>query len=76
MSHRDLATGNTNLNTHQNYRTVGPASSFGTKGVLPAAPPIQCNTWQVDMTCTSNQIAALEVGTAAVKDYIIVSPAS
>ncbi len=57
------------------YSTVGPASSFAIKNVLPPDPPPVCYLFNAPGSCTGNQLAALAAGTAVVKDYIVVDPA-
>lgn len=73
LSNRDVATG---TRSADNYRSRGPASSFGIKEVLPQGKPIECNTWQVGTSCTPNQQTALADGNAVVQNYIVVDPAS
>ena len=71
LSNTDVATG---TKSADDYQSQGPVSSFGIKNVLPPSGPHECNTWQVNYSCTDNQYAALADGTAIVKDYIVVLP--
>ncbi|KAJ4352254.1 uncharacterized protein N0V89_007601 [Didymosphaeria variabile] len=67
---KDVATGKINLGDAP-YSSQGPVSSFEIKNVLPTPPKNECYTWAIADTCTTEQIAALANGTAAVRDYIV-----
>ncbi|KAE9375155.1 carboxypeptidase S1 [Stipitochalara longipes BDJ] len=76
---QDVATGSLSLSDgcgNENYTTQGPSSILDVKNELPASLPTQCYLWQLTTTCTANQIEAVENGTAVVKDYLVIEPAS
>ncbi|KAH8588366.1 Alpha/Beta hydrolase protein [Bisporella sp. PMI_857] len=72
----DIATGTVSASRNPEYRTRGPKSSFGIKNVLLPSGKQECSTWQVGMSCSQGQIAALKDGTGRVSDYLAVQPAS
>lgn len=77
MFDTDIATGKVPTNIGLiDYISEGPASSFHIKNKLPPAPPTLCNVWAIATTCSDAQIAALEEGTAVVKNWIVVKPAA
>lgn len=70
MFDTDIATGTTAISS--NYSTVGLASSFGIKDVLPVPHPIICYTYDSVSTCTDEQLEWLAAGTAIVEDFVLV----
>ena len=77
LNNKDIATGKISTSgAGEDYSSTGPGSSFGTKEVLPAMPPIMCYIWNAALTCTDDQIGALEAGTAVIVDGVVVSPTS
>jgi hypothetical protein len=78
IKEQDVATGSISLanGCDENYQTHGPSSVFDVKNVLPSPYPIECYLWQLSTTCTANQLEAVGNGTAVVKDYIVIEPAS
>jgi hypothetical protein len=69
----DIATGQVSA---AGYSSKGPQSSRDIKNKLPESPPVRCNIWQIQQTCTEEQVVALMNGKAVVKDYIFVSSSS
>ncbi|KAB5572158.1 Alpha/Beta hydrolase protein [Coniochaeta sp. 2T2.1] len=70
---RDVATGE--VASGNNYSTSGPLSSFGTKNKLPTREmPSVCYLYELETTCTPDELAALKNGTAVVKDYVVTLP--
>jgi len=79
INEQDVATGSISLGNscdNEIYQTRGPSSVFGIKNVIPPSNPTQCYLWQLGTTCTANQTEAIIAGTAVVKDYIVIEPAS
>lgn len=72
----DIATGTVSTSgTANNYSTSGPSSSESIKEKLPSPPPPSCYLWGMVATCTSDQLAAVEAGTAEIVDFTVVKPA-
>ena len=79
IKEQDVSTGSISLSSgydDENYQTHGPSSVFDIKNVVPPSAPPQCYLWQLNTTCTVNQIEAVVGGTAVIKDYIIIEPES
>lgn len=73
MFNKDIATGQVDISTNSNYSTTGPSTTSQIKNKPPASQPAPlCYIWAPD-TCTDEQYAALEDGTAVVEDYILIS---
>ena len=72
MANTDIATGQTDLDTQNEYSTSGPDNVAQIKNPVPKIPPSACYMWNVVGTCTSEQITMLTNGTAIVQDYIFV----
>lgn len=73
MKDVDVATGEVGTGEGCGYQTEGPGDAWGWRNKLPESPPGVCSTWFV-FTCTDEQIAALEDGSAVVVDDVVVSP--
>ncbi|KAB5572313.1 Alpha/Beta hydrolase protein [Coniochaeta sp. 2T2.1] len=70
---RDVATGE--VASGNNYSTSGPLSSFGTKNKLPTREmPSVCYLYELETTCTPDELAALKNGTAVVRDFVVTLP--
>lgn len=69
----DVATGRVSAAA---YSSKGPQSSRDIKNKLPDSPRGRCNIWQMQQTCTQEQIVALMSGTAWVTNYEVLRPAS
>ncbi|KAE8446168.1 hypothetical protein EG329_012393 [Mollisiaceae sp. DMI_Dod_QoI] len=77
MRNMDIATGEVAVGEGHGYQTTGPMDSWSwNNSTLPPPPPIACSTWAVGVTCTDNQINALQSGTAIVVNDVVISPAS
>ncbi|KAF2500254.1 alpha/beta-hydrolase [Lophium mytilinum] len=76
MFHKDISTGHHNVETGKGYKSTGPASAWGFKGVLPPPPPPECSIFYASTSCSEDQLAALANGTAVVEDNIVVQPGS
>lgn len=75
MLNLDIATGNkTTIGDFNNYSSVGPNDSWHIKNELPGPAVVECNIWAAQASCTPAQLAALQNGTAIVKDFIVISP--
>ncbi|KUJ23315.1 alpha/beta-hydrolase [Mollisia scopiformis] len=72
MFHTDIATGGISIADHNNYSTTGPSSGFHIKNTMPDNPPNICYTYMATTTCTTDQLAKLQNGTAVVEDWIVV----
>ncbi|SMR43760.1 unnamed protein product [Zymoseptoria tritici ST99CH_3D1] len=77
MRDQDVASGtqDTSGSDGSRYATAGPSSVFGWKNVLPEPPGVDCNLYAVSSSCTMEQYAALQNGTAVLNDFRVVSPA-
>lgn len=73
MFDQDVATGIVNICENPSYSSQGPASSFHIKGELPPSPKNECYLWDATVTCTEEQLLALQEGTAVVKDFIVMA---
>lgn len=71
---RDVATGEVDVVSDPAYSTSGPENSLATKNELPAGAPSTCYLYALGNTCTPDELAALENGTAVVKDYVLTLP--
>ena len=71
----DVATGNEKAGKGCGYQTKGPGDAWGWRNVLPKSPEPICSTWYADITCSDEQYAALEDGSAVVEHDLVVSPA-
>ncbi|KAF2101322.1 putative carboxypeptidase S1 [Rhizodiscina lignyota] len=76
MFRHDIATGTRGKYGASHYQSKGPASSWSIKNVLPPPPPPKCDLWAMSVTCTDDQIIAIENGTAIFDGVIVTSPAS
>jgi len=79
MKKQDVATGSIsldNLRDEENYQTHGPSSAFDVKNAIPPSASPECYLWQLNTTCTVNQVEAVIGGTAVVKNYIVIEPKS
>ncbi|KAK5000157.1 hypothetical protein LTR66_000930 [Elasticomyces elasticus] len=83
MHNKDIATGLVSLSPDSFYianssvtvySTAGPHSVRNIINLLPCPMPFECNIWDIQPSCTVEQITALLAGTAIVKDYIVVEP--
>ena len=75
MFDTDVATGRFPTNgVGNNYTTSGPLSSWQWKNSLGPSPKVQCYIYLVPSTCTAEQYAALQNGTAEIVDFIVVKP--
>lgn len=73
MLNLDIATGKkTTMGAANRYSSQGPLSSLGWRNKLPIAPPVECNLYDVQGSCTDEQIEALEYGAAEVVDFRVV----
>lgn len=66
---QDIATGT--LPVHDEYSTVGPASTFYIKNAIPPWPESVCYILNPG-SCTPEQYAQVINGTVVVKDYVVV----
>ncbi|KAK0614703.1 Alpha/Beta hydrolase protein [Immersiella caudata] len=73
MFRKDVATGD--VDATEGYSTSGPLSPFGSKNTPPESPPPVCLVTEALLSCTPNQIEALQAGTAVVEGAVVVSPA-
>lgn len=70
MLNLDVATGKkTTMGAANDYSSQGPESSFRWKNELPVSPPVNCNLYDVQGSCTDEQIGRLANGTAEVLDF-------
>lgn len=75
---KDVATGNSSTivgssnSTAKGYSSTGPASTFDVKNKLPESPKNECYTWAAQITCTDEELLALQNGTAIIKNYIVI----
>ncbi len=68
MFKKDIVTGEISTAHDGDYHTSGPASSRHIRNVFPESPAVECSIWQIQTSCTHNQIEALVAGKAVVKD--------
>ncbi|KAE9971239.1 hypothetical protein BLS_004576 [Venturia inaequalis] len=68
----DVATGQVSAAA---YSSKGLQSSRDIKNKLPDSPQGRCNIWQIQQTCTQDQMMALMSGEAVVNNYEVVKPA-
>lgn len=73
MFNKDLATGS--VSASSNYSTKGPSSCENIKLKLPPPPPPSCYLWAMSSTCTTDQLAAVEGGSAEIVDFTVEKPA-
>lgn len=72
---QDVATGDIDLEINANYSSTGPADSLGTRNKIPeTSEPSICYLYSLGYTCTPDEIAGLENGTAVVKDSVVTLP--
>lgn len=71
MSGRDVGTGE---EAEEGYSSEGPETVFDVRHELPESREIVCYLYDAPLTCTPNQLKALEEGTAVVKDFVVVDP--
>jgi len=71
----DIATGNEKVGKGCGYQTEGPGDAWSWRNVLPKSPEPVCSTWYAGITCSDEQYAALEDGSAVVDNDLVVSPA-
>lgn len=71
MSGRDVGTGE---EVAEGYSSEGPETVFDVRHELPESREIVCYLYDAPLTCTANQIRALEEETAVVKDFVVVEP--
>ncbi|KAF4481653.1 Carboxypeptidase S1 like A [Fusarium agapanthi] len=74
MSRRDLATGEVDLRKHAGYKTKGRKSVRGVMNKVPESPVNTCFVRDAPLSCTDEQLMALTVGEAKVKDWVVVEP--
>jgi len=72
MFNTDVATGQTPTANMSNYSTVGPSSSFQIKNQVPPPLSPMCYLWDILETCTPQLKAAVQNGSAIVKDFVVV----
>lgn len=70
----DIATGQKHISHRNLYKTTGPATVRNVTDVLPPLPEPECYVLAMGSTCTENQMAALEAGSAVVKDFVVEEP--
>ncbi|CZR51737.1 uncharacterized protein PAC_01614 [Phialocephala subalpina] len=71
MFHKDIVTDNISLPNNSAYSTTGSSSSFQNKNTMPDDPPKICYTYMPTTTCTTDQLARLQNGTAIVEDWVV-----
>jgi hypothetical protein len=71
MFNKDVATGEQDVAAGGDYSSSGSESSFDIKDELPDSPASECYVWDIPITCTEEEIAALADGTAVVDNYIV-----
>ncbi|KAF4444415.1 hypothetical protein F53441_11140 [Fusarium austroafricanum] len=74
MFRKDLATGKVDLKKNKGYSTKGPMSVAGVKNKLPARIENTCFVRDAPLSCTEEQMGALAVGKAVVKEGVVVEP--
>lgn len=74
MSRRDLATGEVDLRKHVGYKTKGRKSVRDVRNKVPESPVNTCFVRDAPLSCTDEQLMALAVGEAKVKDWLVVEP--
>jgi carboxypeptidase C (cathepsin A) len=74
MFHRDVATGEKQVEKGKGYRSQGPASAWGFKNKVPEQAKPECSVWTAGVSCSEGQLEALEAGTAVVENYIVLQP--
>jgi len=74
MSRRDLATGEVDLRKHTGYKTKGRKSVRDVRNKVPESPANTCFVRDAPLSCTDEQLMALAVGEAKVKDWVVVEP--
>jgi hypothetical protein len=72
MRGKDVATGQ--LNASESYNSEGPPSVRDVTAKAPESLAPVCYVFDIQLTCTSNQIQALADGTAVVHNFIVVEP--
>ena len=71
---RDVATGETEIGSGGNYSSVGPSSCRDVKNKLRESPDHVCYLRSAALTCSDEQLQALQNGTAKVQNSIVISP--
>jgi hypothetical protein len=71
---RDVATGEVVIANNDSYSTSGPENSLAITNELPAGEPSICYLYALGSSCTPDELAALENGTAVVEDYVVRLP--
>ncbi|KAK4207492.1 Alpha/Beta hydrolase protein [Rhypophila decipiens] len=76
MNGLDIATGEEKV--EGGYATGGDKDSSGIKNVVPKKPIVGpvCLVYQVDSTCTPEQVLALNNGTAKVEQFVVTEPSA
>ncbi|KAI9793675.1 MAG: hypothetical protein M1816_007570 [Peltula sp. TS41687] len=73
MFNKDIATGQVDTSVKSDYSTTGPSTTFQNKNKAPATQPDPlCYIWQPS-TCTDEQYASVEDGTALIEDFVFIS---
>jgi len=81
MFDKDAATGQfstlgsisaTSSNSTTSYSTTGSSSAWSFKNKLPAGEKNECYYWTAKDTCTTEEMLAIQNGSAIFKDYILV----
>ncbi|CAH0020958.1 unnamed protein product [Clonostachys rhizophaga] len=75
LFNRDIATGEIDTATNTTYATEGPSDTFHIRSEVPPQYGDFCYILDTG-SCSDRQIAALRDGTAIIKDYIVIEPAS
>ncbi|KEZ45372.1 hypothetical protein SAPIO_CDS2201 [Scedosporium apiospermum] len=72
MGGKDVATGQ--LNALESYKSEGPPSVRHVTAKAPESLAPVCYVFDIQLTCTPNQIQALADGSAVVHNFIVVEP--
>lgn len=80
MQHSDVATGTVSISAAGDvYTTTGPATIYNITNTLPSPHPGFCYVMQPPISvsngsCTGDQLAALQNGSAVLENFIVTSP--
>lgn len=70
LFNRDIATGEVGTAVNASYATEGPSDTLAFRNELPEPEIMFCYVYDLG-TCTDDQIAAIENGTAVIKHWIV-----
>ena len=74
MNRKDVASGEVDVASELSYATRGPTNVRDVKNKLPPLIENVCYMYSPKLSCTEEQLQAIDDGTAEIEDYVIVKP--